>query len=260
MLKHFAKHVLLVVALSGTGAAFAAADPTLHEVYAAAESGHLDQAQQMISQVLRDHPDSAKAHYVAAELYAKAGKAVLARDELSSAERLQPGLPFAQPQAVQALKAELGAAAQRAPASVPVVAGGSGFPWGIALAVFAGLAVFWLLRRRSANVVYPQAVGPAGSMNGMPGGYGAPGGGMGSGIVGGLASGLAVGAGVVAGEELARHFLDGDRHSGSGALPLDNNVIEPSGNSDMGGSDFGVSDPGSWDDGGGSGMDDSDWS
>src|ERR1700736_5079560 len=51
-----------------------AADPTMNQIYDAAAAGHLDQAQQMITQVLADHPNSAKAHYVQAELYAKEGK------------------------------------------------------------------------------------------------------------------------------------------------------------------------------------------
>ena len=46
----------------------------------------------MITQVLADHPTSAKAHYVQAELYAKEGKTSLARAELGTAERLNPGL------------------------------------------------------------------------------------------------------------------------------------------------------------------------
>jgi len=59
--------------------AFADSDPTMDQIYTAAAGGHLDQAQQMISQVLADHPTSAKAHYVQAELYAKEGKTALAR-------------------------------------------------------------------------------------------------------------------------------------------------------------------------------------
>ena len=73
------------------------------------------------------------------------------------------------------------------------------------------------------------------------------GGGMGSGIAGGLASGLAVGAGVVAGEELAHHFLDGNR-SGGVLPPADGSPpVDP--NADMGGANFGIDDPSSWDDG-----------
>jgi hypothetical protein len=46
------------------GTALANPDPTVHQIYEAASSGHLDQAQQMMDEVLRDHPNSAKAHYV----------------------------------------------------------------------------------------------------------------------------------------------------------------------------------------------------
>jgi hypothetical protein len=244
-----AKQLLFLLALTCCGAAFADTDPTLQQVYTAANSGHLEQAQQMMNQVLRDHPNSAKAHYVAAEIYAKQGNFSLAREELSGAERLEPGLPFAKSQAVQALKTELSTPQPRAGA----VAGSSSFPWGMALAVFAGLAVFWMvMRRRSSGSDYLPARPMTNTSAGMPGSYGSPGtsGGMGSGIVGGLASGLAVGAGVVAAEELAHHFLGGDRRMGNGMGPLDHNGDYPPINNDMGGSDFGITDPGSWDDGG----------
>jgi clan AA aspartic protease (TIGR02281 family) len=83
-------------------------DPSVHQIYEAAEAGHFDQAQQMMDQVLRDHPKSAKAHYVQAELYAKQGKTALARDELRHAEELDPGLSHIDPRSVQKLKAQLG--------------------------------------------------------------------------------------------------------------------------------------------------------
>ncbi len=265
-----AKSLMLAAALCIGGTAMADADPTLAQVYSAAEAGHLDQAQQMMAQVLRDHPESAKAHYVSAELYAKQGRAAQARTELATAERLEPGLPFAKAQSVAALQNELGesstAAARGNSGAVPLaVAPHAAFPWGLALMIFGGLAVLWMImRRRSAAPVplsYPQSPGAMGGVGGY--GYGAPpaGGGMGSGIVGGLASGLAVGAGVVAGEEIAHHFLDGDRRGESdrGVLPVDNGLEERPGNGDMGGDDFGVSDAGSWDDSGGGGGD-SDWS
>ena len=37
-------------------------DPTPKMIYEAAAAGHLDQAQQMIDQVLKDNPKSGKAH------------------------------------------------------------------------------------------------------------------------------------------------------------------------------------------------------
>jgi hypothetical protein len=236
------------------------ADATSQQIYAAAEAGHLDQAQQMISQVLTDHPNSGQAHYVQAELYAREGKTALARSELSTAEQLKPGLPFANPRAVQELKAQLGGVA-RSMMTRPTVTRSappeSPFPWRLVLilAVVVGILLM-VFRRRNTYGQYPGA-GPG--MGGAPGSYGpggygpAPmgGGGIGSGIAGGLASGLAVGAGVVAGEELAHHFLDGGERSG-GVIPSAEASDFGSNNSDMGGSDFGLNDPGSgWGDGGG---------
>ena len=101
----------LAVALSGPVAA--AGDPSMHEIYEAANSGRLAQAQEMIGTVLKDHPDSAKAHYVAAELDAKQGLYTGAREQLATAERLAPGLPFAKADAVAALKAEIGGSGAR---------------------------------------------------------------------------------------------------------------------------------------------------
>jgi hypothetical protein len=237
-----------------------AADPTMNQIYEAAAAGHLDQAQQMITQVLADHPTSAKAHYVQAELYAKEGKNALARSELGTAERLNPGLTSFNPRSVQELKSELGLNPRAtAPQIVSLPARSAPhFPWGgliIGLIVIGVLMM--LFRRRTPYGQYPVAGGPGTApMGGAPTGYGpgygpAPmGGGMGSGIAGGLASGLAVGAGVVAGEELAHHFLDGGHREG-GVIPSADAAEPGYSNSDMGGNDFGANDPGSWDDGGG---------
>lgn len=255
--------------LSVSAPALADADPTMSQIYAAAEGGHLDQAQQMITQVLADHPTSAKAHYVQAELFAKEGKTTDARAELGTAERLNPGLTDFSQRSVQELKSQLGLAGRGVPSERLVAPGSradSGVPWGkilIAVGVIALLVM--LFRRRSTYNQYPAVAGPGygpagGGYGPAGGGYGpgygpgpVGGGGIGSGIAGGLASGLAVGAGVVAGEELAHHFLDGGHRDG-GVIPSAD-AAEPgySSNSDMGGSDFGANDSGSWDDGGGSG-------
>jgi uncharacterized protein len=266
----------LGAAFAGLAAApaFAEADPTMSQIYAAAEGGHLDQAQQMITQVLTDRPNSAKAHYVQAELYAKEGKIPLARSELGTAERLNPGLTNFSQRSVQELKSQLGLGSARRGNAQPVegLAGRgaepSQFPWAKILIfglIIAG--VFMIFRRRSTYAnQYPAGAGPG--MGGAPGagygpGYGPGpmgGGGIGSGIAGGLASGLAVGAGVVAGEELAHHFLDGGRRDG-GVIPSADAAEPGSSNSDMGGADFGSNDSGSWDDGGsGGGGGGDDWS
>src|ERR1039457_4238641 len=87
----------VAVSFSAPVLADAAADPTVHQIYQAAEAGRFDQAQQMMDQVLKDHPKSAKAHYVQSELYAKEGKTALARAQLGQAEELEPGLPHENP-------------------------------------------------------------------------------------------------------------------------------------------------------------------
>ena len=231
-------------------------DATLQQIYDQARTGHLDQARQMINQVLMDHPRSAKAHFVAAELASRAGKLNVARGQLQQAEQLDPGLHFASPQAVQALKAELGVS----PASGYEAALGPlrhSYPWfpGILLAAL-GFLIWAIVRRRKATLV-PYSGTPMGG-GPYPGSYPGPmggsvGGGMGSGIAGGLVSGLALGAGVIAGEELAHHFLDGN-HLPEGIGPVDSDAAAS--NDNMGGNDFGV-DHSSWDDAGGGG---GDWS
>jgi len=85
-----------------------AAEPTMHQIYEAATTGHLDQAQDMIAQVLANHPKSAKAHWVQAEVYAKANKTNMARSEVLEAERLNPGLTEMSAKAVRQLKSQLG--------------------------------------------------------------------------------------------------------------------------------------------------------
>jgi hypothetical protein len=259
------------VTFAAASPAFADADPSVDQIYAAAQSGHLDQAQQMISQVLADHPTSARAHYVQAELYAREGKTALARSELGAAEQLKPGLPFENQRSVQELKAQLGLSAGvmsrgvMSPTVVRSVPAARPFPWGTVLIFLGVIAILFMVFRRRPPYVQQYPTGaPMGGAPGTygPGGYGPGpmgGGGIGSGIAGGLASGLAVGAGVVAGEELAHHFLDGGH--GGGVIPPAEAGDAGFSNSDMGGSDFGMNDPGSgWDDGGGSGGGGGDWS
>ncbi|MBA5689218.1 tetratricopeptide repeat protein [Rugamonas apoptosis] len=241
----FVRTTLIASALALSAPVFAA-DPTMHEVYLAAEAGKYTEAQAMMDQVLRDHPNSGKAHFVEAELLAKQGKMSQAQAELSKAEQLAPGLPFAKPGTVEKLRlvlsqptpAQRGAAAtaaaarpnygQQQPAPRPA---DSGLPWGMLLILGAGLVGFIVLASRFMSRRQAQAQGPAGMAPYAPGapqgynpGYGQPQGwgqqganmgqpqgpGMGSRIMGGLATGAAVGAGVVAGEALMRHFTEGD--------------------------------------------------
>lgn len=164
---------LAVAVLLGVGfAAMAQTEPTLNQVYEAAQSGRMDQAQVMMQQVLVAHPKSAKAHFVQAELSARQGQLGRARESLAQAEKLAPGLPFAKPQAVQNLRAMLTASAGApatgrpaaratpmatqtappAPVAAPAPASSSAFPTGLGLALGGGAiaAAIFLLRRKPA--------------------------------------------------------------------------------------------------------------
>ena len=237
-------------------------DPTLQQVYQAAQAGRLDVAQSMMDKVLKDHPNSAKAHFVEAEISAKQGLIQKAEAELNYAERLEPGLPFAKPQAVQDLKNRIGIAH---PVSQPIASGfqpatSNGFPWGILFLGLGAIAVIFLVIRKmnSRNPSVFPANSPAGTQNTAAypaqsygsGGIGPmtpAGGGIGSGIMEGLATGAAVGVGMVAGEALAHHFMDGNHGSSQTPAPLADSWGSSS--NDMGGTDFGIADSPSWDDG-----------
>jgi hypothetical protein len=253
----------LSFALAGAPALAADADPSVAQIYDAARAGHLDQAQQMIEQVLKDHPTSSKAHYVQAELYAREGNPGLARSELARAEQLDPGLTKENPRSVAELRGELGLVHRTA--ERPLLTGAAPaphFPWGTIVILVLVVGVFWMLFRRRTYAQYPAGAppmgapggyGPGGYPGGPGGGYAGPGGGgIGSSVAGGLAGGLAAGAGIVAGEELAHHFLDGGQRPG---VPPQNEDASwnQNANGDMGGNDFGVNDPSSWDDSSGGG-------
>ncbi len=227
--------LVLMVASLGLRAQ-TATEPTVQQVYAAADRGDLRGANEMIDQVLAKHPRSAKAHYVKAELAARGKDIATAKSELQQADQLAPGLPFAKPAAVAALRSEIGAASatpagsteQRSARSTGAqpteTAPESGFPVGrLLIPVLIVVGLFLWLRRRRAQPApapyaggeefgrYPQQpyppAGPYGAPGAYPQGYPPPEG-MGSSIARGLGTGLAVGAGVVAAEEIGRRLFD----------------------------------------------------
>ena len=280
MLKKLFLRLALLVTIATLSWSALAAEPTIHEVYQAAQQGRYIEAQAMMDQVLQAHPNSAKAHFAEAELLARQGLLTRAQAELRTAEQLQPGLAFATPQAVSSLKALIAAphavspATQGRPANDSLALATSasratpdhGLPWGLLLGglgliAFIYFAAQFMKRRTEVQapaaytsygnpvVAQPYGSGYAGMGGGAPGA--APGGsGLGSGIMGGLATGAALGAGMVAGQALMHHFTDGDRSSPAG-LPQANsndNWVAPPAN-DMGGRDFGMTDNTSWDSG-----------
>jgi len=264
MLKNVTLRLILLASMCcSVGVAMADNSPTLDQVYQAAHAGRLDEAQRMMDKVLIEHPNSAKAHFVEAELSAKQGQMSKAGDELATAQRLKPDLSFARPQAVQDLR-NLIAAPQRvnqAPVNNYQAQSGNSFPWGMLFLGFGVIAIIvFVMRAMNARnpATFPSNYQP-GMQNPYPspmpmqpygggmGPMGPAGGGMGSGIMGGLATGAAVGVGMVAGEALAHHFMDGGHNEMSNVAPVadtwGNNVPD-----NMGGADFGIADNSSWDD------------
>jgi hypothetical protein len=252
---------VVVAAAMLVNLAVGAAEPTIDQVYQAAEARNFREAQRMMNEVLRDHPSSARAHYVESELLARQGRITEAAAELRTAERLEPGLPFAKTQAVQELERRIGA-------SPNPPAGSGSIPWGT-LMIGAAVAILIVvamraMRRRSTESGtraaalrdgYPGAPGPGSPPLPPYGGGSAPGapasvvgGGMGTGILGGLATGAAMGAGLVAGEALAHRLGGGTSGSAPVSLGSDAGLSTPD---NMGGDDFGISDGSSWDDVGG---------
>jgi len=253
--------LLALLALGSAGTAFADTDATPHQIYEAAQSGHLAEAQKMIDQVLRDHPQNAKAHFIASELDARIGDLPAARQQLVSAKQLDPTLAFTSAQSLSALERELTGMRAVVPApglgsqAFAPVARHSSVPWGLIIILAIGAFVLWSIFRSRAQRAYAQNYGPGALPPGNPGmqpgygpGYPPPGGG--SGLMGNLASGLAIGAGVAAGEELVRHVIDGNGN----VVPAPTaDLRDPPQSQDMGGNDFGTQDSSSWgnDSGGG---------
>jgi hypothetical protein len=243
--------VLAIVALGVAGVAVADTDATPHQIYEAAQSGHMAEAQQMIDQVLRDHPQNAKAHFIAAELDARIGDFGAARQQLATAKQLDPTQAFTNANTLSTLERQLTGIRPVVPgtgplALAPQVRRSASVPWGWIIVLAIGALVLWSMFRRRAQQGLVQGTLPPGNPGMQPGyGYGPsyppPGGG--SGLMGNLASGLAIGAGVAAGEELVRHVVDG-RSTGGAESSAD--LRDPPQNQDMGGADFGSQDGSSW--------------
>lgn len=283
--------LLVAAMLMATGLVMAQSEPSMGQIYATAQAGKLDEAQVMVQQVLISHPKSAKAYFVQAELYSHQGKFDRARESLANAERYAPGIPFAKPEAVQALRSQL------APKSVinsgippsasyggPQQPAQSPASWVLPLLLAGGVivAAYFFFRRRNpqpyAQQQYTEQNGLSGPQNFgsgaspiqpaypqpvYPQGYPQQSGtGLGGRIMGGVATGLAVGAGVMAAEAIGRTLVGGHGTSAPYADGVSDNNFQPiPTNSDMGGANFGIDDA-TWDDAGsagGGGGGGSDW-
>ncbi|MCE4556335.1 tetratricopeptide repeat protein [Pelomonas cellulosilytica] len=262
--------------------------PTVDQVQAAARSGDYTGAEKMMREVVEAKPDSARAHYVLAEILAHERQFREAAEHARRARALDPAIKFTDSAKFTAFEqllqreqtgearavapSSLGSPAAPAPRAAPPVEraeSGGGVPvWLLAVGAvaFIALAASWM-RRRTAQQVQ-QMPQPA-----MAGGYGGGGYGMGgygpgvqptSGGPGLMGVGLAAAGGVAAGM-LAEKLLheghdersvprDADVGGGSGLVP------GAFGGGDMGAADeltrrdidFG-SGGDSWDAGGGGG-------
>ncbi|MFA5216830.1 tetratricopeptide repeat protein [Sulfuricurvum sp.] len=248
--------------------------PTIHEVYQAAQAGRLDEAHRMVEQVLKAHPDSAKAHFVDAEILVRQGDVSDAKNEFETAQKLSPGLPFAKPHSVEDLKQRISGVSSNELMSNTMLPSTQSehksFPWimillGVAAVVFFVLVIRSLFSGKTNGYPsqgngsydaqrYPNPNGPY-NPSGMGSGQPYPnqtGGGIGSGIASGLATGAAAGVGIVAGEALMHHFMDDSTSGNVANSSFVNNNTQPSNSMDD--TDFGVTDSSSWDN---EGMDDS---
>ncbi len=258
----------LILLLSAT-ALFA--ESNVHQIYQTMASGHMDEAHKMIEEVLQKHPDSAKAHFVDAEILVRQGNKKAAHDELAIAEQLSPKLPFAKPEAVVALKQMIEGNAVSTTKTTQMPQNiqntqekkSSGFPWMTFL--LTGGVVFLIVmiwksfssRKQNQYNQAPQQGGYPNSNGYNQGNQPNQGGGLGSNIMSGLATGAAAGVGMVAAEELMHHFTDTKDSSSNNSSMSHNNNVQPS--NDAGDTDFGISDSSSWDDNSSSTGDDSSW-
>lgn len=262
--------------------------PNVDEVQAAVQRGDYPGAEKMVREVLAAKPDSARGHYVLAEILAHERQFAEAAEHARRARTLDPAIKFTNAakfnEFEQLLQRQQAARSTATPATVSPAApppralpaeraaepaSGGGVPiWLLVVGavVFIALAVRWMSRRASAPAGYPSAQ-PAAS-----GGYGMGGNGMGgygpgmpqgptSGGPGLMGVGLAAAGGVAAGM-LAEKLLHGG-HDEARNLPRDSGsqggLIPGSFDSDAGSAadalsrrdvDFGSGD--GWDSGGSS--------
>jgi hypothetical protein len=268
--------------------ALAFALPSTDEVQAAVRAGNYAQADTMMREVVEAKPQSAKAHYIYAEILAREGKFGDAATQARAAREIDPAIGFTDPAKFRSFEQELqrangqvidqtgGAAPSSHVAPQRATGGVPGWVWAGGLAIVAFFVLRAVMRRASGGV--------GGGNNGggfmRQGGYPVPNNGYGQGggygynngpSMGGgaMRTGLAAAGGLAAGM-LAEKYLEGRREDGaagnaganwdngqsSAANDLENRSVD-FGNG--GGWDAGGSDGGGFDPGGGGGGNDGGW-
>jgi hypothetical protein len=233
------RKMMLVAACAAvlwSAAAFAL--PSASDVQAAVKSGDYPKAETMMQEVVAAKPQSAKAHYLYAEILAHDAKFTDAAAQARRARELDPALSFTtDPEKFKSFERLLQreqagpAIAPQAPApapaahvntapAVPPQAPSSGIPGWVWVGGFAILAfvIFRAVSRRALanNMATTGYANPGGGGYGMNPGMPQPGYGPGYGPAPGAGSGLLrtglAAAGGVAGGMLLERMLEGNRH------------------------------------------------
>lgn len=216
---------LALLLLTVTASAYAL--PTLEDVEHAVHRNDYVSAESMTREVVNAQPNSAKPHYILAEILAHEGKLNEARTQAAQAKQLDPAIKFTSPESFARFEAELNGGRKpplrAASAPPPHKAesssdGGSSSLWIVLLV--GGAIAFFAFRRRSAPPPYGGYGNPNSPMPGQPGytnyppGYPPPGSGTGHTVAAGL-GGLAAGM-------LAEHLIEGamDRRHDANGNPL----------------------------------------
>ena len=242
--------MLSVALVAMTGLAWAL--PSLQEVETQVKEGHYTQAESMMKEVVAAKPNSARAHYIYAEILAHDGNLSRAADEARLARQIDPDLSFTTtPEKFRSLEASLTRAQTPAspriantpstttaiaPATAAVAAPSSGVPSWVWLAGLAVVAFFlWRGFSRSQAAAAGGAMaapgaafagGPMAQPNAMapgamPYAAGYPAQRPGSGLMGvglGVAGGVA--AGMLASELMNRnHGGNADQGAGGNVQP-----------------------------------------
>jgi len=253
----------LALLLLSVTAVSAYALPTLDDVEHAVHRNDYVSAESMTREVVEAQPNSAKPHYILAEILAHEGKLNEARTQAAQAKQIDPAIRFTTPEKFARFEAELNGGKpvlRAAPQKVTQTPreGDSSFLW--VVLIIGAVVVFLAFRRRRAPPSYGAYNNPNAPMPGQPGypnpaGY-PPGGGAGNTVAAGL-GGIAAGM-------LAEHLIEGAmdrRHDASGnpiyvpqgdATPADQPIDFGSSN-DWGSDSGGSSDAGGGFDGGSGG-------
>jgi hypothetical protein len=274
----------LSISLLALACSLALALPSPKDITAAVEAGDLNRAETLLHEVLKEKPNSAKAHYELGEVLARAKRYDEALAQLSQARAIDPALKFASSPdkfsqtmdkvnaaAAAAKTAATGQTLNPAPAAahsaVAPAASGSSFPTGYVVGGIILLVLLFVLIRRSQAQrptpmpmgAYPGAPGyaPGGAMAPAPyGGYGAQpqaGSGIGGAVLGGV-------AGLAAGYALSKAMEGGNANAGQaqhgaaaneGYVPFDTPPAPDMGSFDAGsGGGWDAADSGGGDSGG----------